>query len=96
MLFGHIVTKEEFICDLERRLKEDNIVLIDFEYIDNIIEVKFELNSYEEEWVCAVRSRVETILLRIINKHFNVYGQALSDTYYFEKNEENIIKIELF
>ena len=96
MLFGHIVTKEEFVNDLERRLREDSINLIDFEYKEDIIEVKFELDSYEEEWVEAIRSRVETVTIRIVNKYFNIYGQAVSDTYYFEKNQENVIKIELF
>ena len=95
MLFGHITTEEEFVSDLERRLNEDNIKLIDFEYKDDIIKVEFELESYEEEWVEAIRSRVEVIVLRVINKYFNIYGQA-SDTYYFEKNQENVVKIELF
>lgn len=96
MLFGHIVTKEEFVNDLERRLREDSINLIDFEYKEDIIKVEFELDSYEEEWVEAIRSRVETVTIRIVNKYFNIYGQAVSDTYYFEKNQENVIKIELF
>ena len=96
MLFGHITTEEEFVSDLERRLSEDNIKLIDFEYKEDIIEVKFELDSYEEEWVEAIRSRVETVTIRIVNKYFNIYGQAVSDTYYFEKNQENVINIELF
>lgn len=96
MLFGHITTEEEFVSDLERRLREDSINLIDFEYKDDIIKVEFELESYEEEWVEAIRSRVETVTIRIVNKYFNIYGQAVSDTYYFEKNQENVIKIELF
>ena len=96
MLFGHITTEEEFVSDLERRLNEDNIKLIDFEYKDDIIKVEFELESYEEEWVEAIRSRVEVIVLRVINKYFNINGQAITDTYYFEENERNLIKIELF
>ena len=96
MLFGHITTKEEFVNDLERRLREDSINLIDFEYKDDIIKVEFELESYEEEWVEYIRTRVETVTIRIVNKYFNIYGQAVSDTYYFEKNQENVIKIELF
>ena len=96
MLFGHITTEKEFVNDLERRLSEDNIKLIDFEYIDDIIKVEFKLESYEEEWVEYIRTRVEVIVLRVINKYFNIYGQALTDTYYFEENERNLIKIELF
>ena len=96
MLFGHITTEEEFVSDLERRLREDSINLIDFEYKEDIIKVEFELESYEEEWVEYIRTRVEVIVLRVINKYFNIYGQALTDTYYFEENERNLIKIELF
>ena len=96
MLFGHITTEEEFVNDLERRLREDSINLIDFEYKEDIIKVEFELESYEEEWVEYIRTRVETVTIRIVNKYFNIYGQAVSDTYYFEKNQENVIKIELF
>ena len=96
MLFGHITTEEEFVSDLERRLREDNIKLINFEYKDDITEVKFELESYEEEWVEYIRTRVEVIVLRVINKYFNINGQAITDTYYFDKINENIIKIELF
>lgn len=96
MLFGHITTEEEFVSDLERRLREDSINLIDFEYKEDIIKVEFELDSYEEEWVEYIRTRVEVIVLRVINKYFNINGQALTDTYYFEENERNLIKIELF
>lgn len=96
MLFGHITTEEEFVSDLERRLREDSINLIDFEYKEDTIKVEFGLDSYEEEWVEYIRTRVEVIVLRVINKYFNIYCELVSDTYYFEKNQENVIKIELF
>lgn len=92
----YLVEEDEFVRDIERRLNDNEIKLVDFEYKDNIVKVEFELTSDEEEHLEYIRSRVESVVVRIINKYFNIYGQAVDDTYYFEKNDKNIIKIELF
>lgn len=96
MFCKYLVEEDEFVRDIERRLNDNEIKLVDFEYKDNIIKVEFELTSDEEEHLEYIRSRVESVVVRIINKYFNIYGQAVDDTYYFEKNDKNIIKIELF
>ena len=96
MLFGHITTEEEFVSDLERRLREDSINLIDFEYKEDIIKVEFGLDSYEEEWVEAIRSRVEIIVLRVINKYFNIYCELVDDLIYYDKMNINFILFRIF
>lgn len=96
MLEKYLIVEDIFIEDLERRLNNENIKLIELNFEDNIINVEFELTSSEEEYVEYIRSRVLFITIRIINKYFNVFGQAIDDLYYFDKINENIIKIELF
>lgn len=96
MLEKYLIVEDIFIEDLERRLNNENIKLIELNFEDNIINVEFELTSSEEEYVEYIRSRVLFITIRIINKYFNVFGQAVDDLYYFDKINENIIKIELF
>lgn len=96
MLEKYLIVEDIFIEDLERRLNNENIKLIELNFEDNIINVEFELTSSEEEYVEYIRSRVLFITIRIINKYFNVFGQAIDDLYCFDKINENIIKIELF
>lgn len=96
MFNKYLVEESKFVEDLNRRLNDEEIRLVDFECVENIITVEFDLTSDEEEYAEYIRSRVLYILVRVINKYFNIYVDNLEDLYYFEKINKNIIKIELF
>ena len=89
--------RKEFEENLEKRLYEDEIRLINVMYKENGIEIEFELNSLEDEdWTSYQRERVVVSFLRSINKYSDLYCELEEDLVYFEKNRENKLFFNIF